>query len=275
MSDKAPGSPNNRRKITMKLTTSFGLKKKTKTRTASEQMVIVQKALPTLGQEGQDPCVGFVCFADRTIQQTLYLKADNEIKKGFLANTDCVPRVCQSSKDGAIIANDWNNNSYPRKAITCMIDADEADIRAHVNGNIAESLQFASKHLDEDETLKWDQKGLQDSALPKMRDGQDYYEVNHWCKVLYRQKDIEFVIGGACNGTFSSWIKSDKNHLYAVYPEGEVPLSIMRKYNLNGSHLRAQDKTRLIDDMEAQAAEAVAGLAKEASGALKDHNANP
>lgn len=276
MSDKAPGSPNNRRKISMKLQHSSGLKKKTKTRTANEQMVIVQQVIPNVGEEGKDPCSGFVvtptCYADRTIKQVLYLNGKHDIKVGFLENTSATARICHASKQGTIIVNDWNNKSYPRNSLVCIIEANENQVRDHVNRNICESLQLASKFFDDDDDKKEADKGLQDSALPKMREGQDFFVVNHWNKVLHRQSDIEFVINGACEGSFSSWIKEDKNHLYSLYPEGEVPLKVMRKYNLQGSHLRPLDKTRLIADMNAIASEAVAGLTAEANAGSENNN---
>ena len=262
---KAPDSPAGRKGISIKIQGSSGIKKKSKAKVSHDDCaVVVQHVIPDPLSEKEGGLTGFVVtptnFSDYFVKTTMYAPKNDDFKAGFMEATACLSKSVASQKDGNPIVNQCKGRDIPRCALVVLADVTEEEVRTHVNNNIKQSVMAADEQFRDP-----NDDPLSEETLPKMRENQDYSVVHHWSDVLYKPADVEFVISQNGEMNTKSCLKKDPKNICQCWKEGEVPLSVMNKCGLRGEHLRPMDKQRLIDDMNAQAQEAIAGLHEEAS----------
>ena len=110
-----------------------------------------------------------------------------------------------------------------------MTEADEDTVCTHVNNGIKQAVVAANnKHRDSH------QKPLGVNALPSMRGGDDCYVGSHWSDVVCNPGNIEFIISQSVEGSTRAWLQASKLHVCQCWPEGEAPVSAIKKCGLKG-----------------------------------------
>ena len=209
---------------------------------------------PNLGDDA--PCLivaGSSDYAEYLMSQMIReISTDQDAYNWVYETVNCVDNTifCIDENGKTITKTIWDrreqcNKTYPCKYLVFDAEHDfkDAEVLAWHKELVGPTLAKASKHCDNDQVI----------------DSRENVQHKTYFSEIFSEKSIRMICSyfyyKEPEESFASWLQSSKDVLYALWPEGQVPISVMKAYMLGEDHLHLADWERLRETLKQEAKE--------------------
>ena len=185
---------------------------------------------------------------DKWMAEPFYLDRSDKVKLEYISLLGCVPWVMNGLKDkhGNLIAKMVNAKEFAFKALANLTDKipTEDEVVSLVNDTISPSIW--NNYLRDSYSVRKNRG--QEKNLPKMvGQGRDnMWTVTNWSDAIHVPEEIFQIGDSMSDGGLVDWLRQDKNHLYQLFHEGEVPVEYYKEKNYPMEYLRPLDRERYL-----------------------------